>query len=317
MLIYLTRRSAQAVAVVLLVTVIVFILLHLLPGGAARAILGQTATPAQVAELNHAEGFDRPVVVQYVQYLGRLLHGNLGYSYQLNDRVTALLAQRVPKTLVLTAVSTIVALLAAIPLGIFQAVRRNRVSDYVLTGITFVLYAMPVFFLGLLMIIAFSQQLHLFPPQAPQSDSLFTVLGQPAALVLPVGSLALVTVAAFSRYVRSAVLDNMSEEYVRTARSKGALEGRVLFRHVTRNALVPVTTMLGLYVPYLFSGSLVTEAMFNYPGMGLLFWNAAQTRDYPVLLGVALVVSIATVVASLLVDVVYAFLDPRVRYVSA
>jgi peptide/nickel transport system permease protein len=117
--------------------------------------------------------------------------------------------------------------------------------------------------------------------------------------------------------VRSAVLDNLSEDYVRTARAKGALEGRVLFRHVTRNALVPVVTMLGVYIPYLFSGSLVVEAIFNYPGMGLLFWDAAQTRDYPVLLGVALVVSVATVIGSLLVDIGYLFLDPRVRYVSA
>jgi peptide/nickel transport system permease protein len=135
-------------------------------------------------------------------------------------------------------------------------------------------------------------------------------------MVLPVGSLALVTIAAFSRYARSAILDNLAEDYVRTARAKGALEARVLFRHVTRNALVPVITLLGVYIPYLFSGSLVTEAMFNYPGMGLLFWNAAQTRDYPVLLAVALVVSIATVAGSLLVDLVYALLDPRVRYVS-
>jgi peptide/nickel transport system permease protein len=314
---YLARRVGQAVIVVVLVTIIVFVLLRLLPGGPARAILGQQASPAQVAALNHAQGFDDPIVVQYLRYLGRLLHGDLGYSYQLNDNVTALLSQRIPKTLLLTGLATVVALVVAIPLGVFQAVRRNKPSDYALTGIAFVLYAMPVFFLGLLMIIAFSQQLHLFPPQAPQSDSVINVLAQPSGLVLPVGSLALITVAAFSRYVRSAVLDNMSEEYVRTARSKGALEARVLFRHITRNALVPVVTLLGVYVPYLFSGSLVTEAMFNYPGTGLLFWNAAQTRDYPVLLGVALVVSIATVCGSLVVDILYAFLDPRVRYVAA
>jgi peptide/nickel transport system permease protein len=317
MIVYLLRRLVQAIVVVLLVSVIVFVLLHLLPGGPARAILGQTATQAQVAAFNRAQGYDRPIPVQYLSYLGQLLHGQLGYSYQRNENVGTLLAERIPKTLLLTVAGTIVALVIAIPLGLLQAVRRNRPADYVLTAITFVLYAMPLFFLGLLLIIGFSQDLRWFPSQAPQSDSLLAVLSQPAALVLPVATLALVTIAAFSRYVRSAVLDNLSEDYVRTARAKGALEGRVLFRHVTRNALVPVVTLLGVYIPYLFSGSLVVEAIFNYPGMGLLFWNAAQTRDYPVLLGVALVVSVATVAGSLLVDIAYVFLDPRVRYVSA
>lgn len=313
---YLLRRLAQAIVVVLLVSIIVFALLHMLPGGPARAILGQQATQAQINAFNQSQGYDQPVAVQYLRYLGQVLHGQLGYSYQLNENVGTLLLQRLPKTLLLTVVGTAVALVIAVPLGLLQAVRRNRPVDYALTAVTFVLYAMPLFFLGLLLIIGFSQDLRWFPPQAPQSDSLLTVLSQPAGLVLPVATFALVTIAAFSRYVRSAVLDNLSEEYVRTARAKGALEGRVLFRHVTRNALVPVVTMLGVYIPYLFSGSLIVEAMFNYPGMGLLFWNAAQTRDYPVLLAVALVVSVATVVGSLLVDLGYVFLDPRVRYVS-
>jgi peptide/nickel transport system permease protein len=313
---YLLRRLGQAIVVVLLVSIIVFCLLHALPGGPARAILGQQATQAQISAFNKSQGYDDPLIVQYLRYLGQLLRGQLGYSYQLNENVGTLLAQRLPKTLVLTVIGVLVALLIAIPLGLLQAIRRNRPVDYALTAVTFVLYAMPLFFLGLLLIIGFSQDLHWFPPQAPQSDSLLTVLSQPAGLVLPVATLALVTIAAFSRYVRSAVLDNLSEEYVRTARAKGALEGRVLFRHVTRNALVPVVTLVGVYIPYLFSGSLIVEAMFNYPGMGLLFWNAAQTRDYPVLLAVALVVSVATVVGSLLVDIAYVFLDPRVRYVS-
>lgn len=314
---YLARRILQAIVVVILVTIIVFVLLRLLPGGPARAILGQQATAAQVKAFNHQQGFDRPLALQYLDYLGRLLHGDLGYSYKLNQSVTSLLAQRLPKTLLLTILSTGVALLIALPVGIVQAVRRNRPTDYVITGISFVLYAMPIFFLGLILIIVFAQQLHWFSPQAPQGDSFTAVLSQANQLILPVATLALITVAAFSRYARSATLDNLGEDYVRTARAKGALERRVLARHVTPNALVPVVTLLGLYVPYLFSGSLVTEATFNYPGMGLLFWNAAQTRDYPILLAVALIVAIATVVASLVVDLLYSVLDPRVRYVTA
>jgi peptide/nickel transport system permease protein len=314
---FLLRRVLQAIAVVLLVTIIVFILLRLLPGGPARAILGQQATAAQVTAFNHQQGYDKPIVVQYGHYLVRLLHGDLGYSYKLNQSVTSLLAQRLPKTLVLTVLATVVALAVAIPLGLLQATRRNKPTDYVVTGLAFVLYAMPIFFLGLILIIVFAQTLHWFPSEAPQGNSVSAVLSQGNALVLPVATLSLITIAAFSRYARSATLDNLGEDYVRTARAKGALERRVLARHVAPNALVPVVTLLGLYVPYLFGGSLVTEAMFNYPGMGLLFWNAAQTRDYPILLAVALIVAIATVAASLVVDLIYAVLDPRVRYVPA
>jgi peptide/nickel transport system permease protein len=169
----------------------------------------------------------------------------------------------------------------------------------------------------LLLIILFSQTLGVLPPQAPQGSSIGEVLSQADGLVLPVLTLALLTVATFSRYARSSTLDNLGEDYVRTARAKGALEGRVLSKHVTRNALVPIVTLLGLYVPYLFGGSLVTEATFNYPGMGLLFWDAAQNRDYPILLGVVLVISVATVVGSLLADLAYAWLDPRVRFSSS
>ncbi len=314
---YLLRRILQAIAVVLLVTVIVFILLRLLPGGPARAILGQQATPAQVTAFNHEQGYDQSIVVQYGHYLVRLLHGNLGYSFKLNQSVTSLLAQRLPKTLLLTVLATVVALAVAVPLGMLQATRRNRPTDYVVTGLAFVLYAMPIFFLGLILIIVFAQTLHWFPSEAPQGNSVAAVLSQGNALVLPVATLSLITIAAFSRYARSATLDNLGEDYVRTARAKGAHEPRVLARHVAPNALVPVVTLLGLYVPYLFGGSLVTEAMFNYPGMGLLFWNAAQTRDYPILLAVALIVALATVAASLVVDLIYAVLDPRVRYVPA
>lgn len=314
---YLIRRLLQAVVVVLLVTVIVFILLRLLPGGPARAILGPTATQAQVDQFNHDQGYDNPVFVQYFDFLGRLVHGDLGYSFKLNQSVTSLLGERLPKTLILTVLATLVAMAVAIPVGVFQAVRRNKPSDYVVTGVAFVLYAMPSFFLGLLLIIAFAQYLPLFPPQAPQTDSPLGVLTHINGIVLPVITLALITIAAFSRYARSATLDNLAEDYVRTARAKGALEFRVLSRHVVRNALVPLVTLLGLYVPYLFSGSLVTESVFNYPGMGLLFWHAAQDRDYPVLLGVVLVVALATVIGSLLADIGYAVLNPRVRYVKA
>ncbi|GAB3420213.1 ABC transporter permease [Flindersiella endophytica] len=313
---YLLRRIGQALIVVVLVSLIVFVLLRLLPGGPARAILGPGATQEQVVQFNREQGFEQPIPLQYLSYAARVGQGDLGYSYRLNQNVVALITERLPKTLLLTILATLLGLLIALPLGIVQAVRRNKLVDYVATGVAFVLYAMPVFLLGLLLIILFSQTLGILPPQAPQGSSIGEVLSQADGLVLPVLTLALLTVATFSRYARSSTLDNLGEDYVRTARAKGALEGRVLSKHVTRNALVPIVTLLGLYVPYLFGGSLVTEATFNYPGMGLLFWDAAQNRDYPILLGVVLVISVATVVGSLLADLAYAWLDPRVRFSS-
>lgn len=314
---YLLRRSGQAVVVVLIVSVTVFVLLRLLPGGPARAILGPSATAEQVAGFNHEQGFDQPIIAHYLGWAGRLLRGDLGYSYRLNQDVLTLIGERLPKTLSLTVLSTLIGLLITVPLGTLQAVRRNKPVDYLLTGVVFVVYSMPVFLLGLLLIIVFSQTLNLVPPQAPQGSTMGEIFSRADGLILPMATLALLTVAAFSRYARSATLDNLGEDYVRTARAKGALSRRVLSRHVLPNALRPVVTLLGLYVPFLFGGSLITEATFNYPGMGLLFWEAAQNRDYPILLGVVLVIAAATAIGSLLADLAYALLDPRVRYAAA
>ncbi|MGW7022033.1 ABC transporter permease [Streptomyces decoyicus] len=313
---FLAKRLAQALVVLLLVSVIVFVLLHLLPGGPARAILGVQATPESVAHFNHQQGYDRSLPEQYVHYLGRLLTGDLGESYKLNQSVAALLAERLPKTALLAGLALALAVLLAVPLGVLQAVRRGKAADYVLTGAAFLAYATPVFFLGLVLILVFSQQLPLLPAEAPQADTVGGILAAPAALVLPVLTAALGIIAAFSRYMRAAVLDNLGEDYVRTARAKGQSNARLLARHVLRNALIPLATLLGLYLPTLFSGTLVVESMFNYPGMGLLFWNAAQSSDFPVLLGVTLVVGVATVLGSLLTDIAYAVLDPRIRSVT-
>ncbi|WP_030415251.1 ABC transporter permease [Streptomyces sp. NRRL S-1448] len=312
---FLVKRLGQALVVLLLISVIVFVLLHLLPGGPARAVLGVQATPQAVAHFNHQQGYDRSLPQQYLMYLGRLLTGDLGESYKLNRSVTSLLAERLPKTALLAGLSLALAAVLAVPLGILQAVRRGRAADHVLTGLAFLAYATPVFFLGLVLVLVLSQQLPLLPAEAPQADTVGGILAEPAGLVLPVVTTALGIVAAFSRYLRSAVLDNLGEDYVRTARAKGGSGARVLVRHVLRNALIPLVTLLGLYLPTLFSGTLVVESMFNYPGMGLLFWNAAQGSDFPVLLGVTLVVGVATVLGSLLADVAYAVLDPRIRSV--
>ena len=180
------------------------------------------------------------------------------------------------------------------------------------TALAFVFYSTPAFWLALVLITVFAIRFRIFPAQAPQG-SIGDILSQPGGMVLPVLTIALVTIAFFSRYVRSSTLENLTQDYVRTARAKGASTGRVAFRHVLRNALVPVVTLVGVSLPFVFAGTLISEEIFNYPGAGLLFYNAAVARDYPVLLGVVLVVGAAAVVGSLLADVCYAMLDPRVR----
>jgi peptide/nickel transport system permease protein len=311
---FITRRLIQSIAVVLLVTVIVFILLHLLPGGPARAQLGARATPAAIANFNHQMGYDRPVPIQYWNWLKQLVTGNLGFSTKFNQSVASLIGERLPKTLVLTVLSTLFALAVAIPLGMTQAVKRNHVADYTITAGAFIFYATPPFFLGIVLIVVFAVYLPILPAEAPQSSSIGVILSQPAGLILPVLTLALVTIAQFSRYMRSSVIESLAEDYVRTARAKGAAERSVLIRHVLRNSLVPVATLLGLSLPAIFSGALITEAVFNFPGMGQLFWTAAQTQDYPIMLGITVLVGVVTVIGSLLADLAYAVLDPRVRY---
>lgn len=310
---FIIKRVLQSVVVILLVSIIVFGLLHALPGGPARGILGQQATLAQIKAFNLAQGYDKPLPVQYWLYLSRLLHGNLGMSYKLNQTVGSLIAERLPKTLLLSGLSTILALIIAVPLGVLQAVKRRKLPDHLITGGAFIGYAMPSFFVALLLIIAFADKLTIFPAEAPQSNSLGGILADWKALVLPVITGTIATVAVFSRYVRSAVLDNLAEDYTRTARAKGVAERRVVGVHVLRNSLTPLITMLGYYVPVMFSGAIVIESIFNYPGMGLMFWNAAQTSDYPTELGVVLVIAVATVLGSLLADLLQAVFDPRVR----
>ena len=311
---YTLRRLGQAAIVVLGVTVLVFLLEHLIPGSLARAILGPRASGVEIAAFNRANGLDRPVVAQYLTFLSHLLHGNLGYSYRLNQSVDSLVVHQLPNDLILVGIALALALLIAIPLGVAQAVRRNRALDHVATGVSFLLYSMPSYWLGLLLIATFAIGVHVFPPEAPQAASPAAVLADPRALVLPVITLALVNVALFGRYMRSAAVDTLAQDYVRVARSKGLPQRAVLLRHVLRNSLVPVVTLLGLSVPAVLTTGLVVEYVFNFPGLGLTYFNAAVNADYPVELGITVIVGVATVLGSLLADLAYAVLDPRVRY---
>lgn len=311
---FLIRRVLQAIAVVFVVSIITFILLHLLPGGEAHAVLGIKATPAQIAHFNHVNGLDLPLPLQYVHWLGGILTGNFGYSHHLNQTVASLIAEKLPKTIVLNAIALIISVALAIPIGIRQAVKRNKAFDYTATGLAFIFYSAPIFFLGLVLVLWFSLDLGWLPSEAPQSDSILGILSQPTELVLPVLTLVLAQIALFSRYMRSSFMDGLVQDYVRTAKAKGASDIRVQYLHILRNSLIPMITLVGLALPTVLGGSLIVEQVFNYPGMGLLFWQEAQVNDYPVLLGITLIGGAAVVAGNLIADVLYGILDPRVRY---
>ena len=311
---YLIRRVLQALLVTFLVTVFTLFLVNLFPGGPIHALLGPRATPQQIAYYNQLYGFDQPFYIQYLKWVGQLLHGNLGFSDKLNQSVTSLIAQCLPKTVVLVLLGSVVSLAFGIPLGLYQAVKRYTTGDYILTGISFLGYAAPEYFVGLLLVEWFSIDIHVFPPFAPQGTTVAQILSQPMALVLPVAAFSFGIYALWSRYMRSSVMDNLVQDYVRTARAKGASERRVLWGHIFRNSLMSIITLLGLSLPTLIAGDIFIEVVFNYPGMGLAFYNAALNVDYQVLYGFTLIATLATILGNLLADVGYAVLDPRVRY---
>jgi peptide/nickel transport system permease protein len=300
---FLARRMLQAVAVVILVTLIVFTLLQFAPGPDRVAVVGAAA---------HSQ-----FLVQYLSWLGQVLHGNLGLVSAGGESVMALLATSLPRTLVLVGFSTVIALAVAIPAGILQAARPSSVADYGLRVLTYVFYSMPAFVLGSVLILFLGVGAHWFGAEGPQYAGIGQVITDWRDLTLPVLTLALGTIAIFARYMRSAAADSLDEEYVEAARARGADERRVLLRHVLRNSLVPVVTLLGLSIPQILGGALIVESLFNFPGMGWQIWQAAQNHNVTVILGFTLVLGVGAVIGSLLADIAYALLDPRVRYAQS
>jgi peptide/nickel transport system permease protein len=311
---YILRRVGQSIVVVILVSLATFTLLHLLPGGAARAELGNRATPSTIRLFNIQNGYDRPFFSQYFFYINQLIHGNFGFSYKTNVPVSTLLSTDLPKSAYLSGLSLIFTVLIAVPLGIYQAVRRNKPDDYLVTSLSFIGYSMPVFWLGLLLILLFSVTLKWLPPLGPQVATISGAIADPKAMVLPVLTLTIVGVASFSRYMRSSAIESLAQDYIRTARAKGVTQRGVLFGHMLRNAILPIVTLLGLSIPALMSGNLITESVFSYPGIGLLFWTSTTTRDYPTLLALTLVVAVFTVLGNLVADIGYRVIDRRVKY---
>ncbi len=313
MISYLARRLVTSIIVVIGVSIFIFILLHAIYPSPARDVLGLSAKPFQIAAWNKQHGFDDPVVVQYLRYMNNLIHGNLGFSYAENQTVLALFQERVARSVYLSGISLLIAIIIALPLGIFQAVKRNSLGDNVATSAAFILYSMPVFFLGLILIQVFALSFPIFNFEASQSTNVWVVIGDWHSMTLPIFTLALITVASFSRYMRSSSIDVLAQDYIKVSRAKGLPERLVLTRHLARNASLPMVTLIGLALPALLAGNLITESLFNFQGLGLLFYESLQKVDYPVMLAYTLAGAVLVVVGNLIADLALTVADPRIR----
>jgi peptide/nickel transport system permease protein len=310
---YLLRRFVSAIIVVIGIMLVTFSMLHIISPSPAKAVLGIRATPEAIAAFNREHGYDNSLAHQFLTYMNQTIHGNLGFSYKQNQSVSALFKENAGRSALLSGVSATLAVLIAIPMGIFQAIKRNSFLDYTLTGVSFTLYSMPIFFISLILIDIFALKTHIFPFEASQATTVIGVLKQPRSMVLPVASLVALSVAGYSRYMRSSALDNLAQDYIKVARAKGLPERSVLMRHLVRNSSLPMVTLVGLSIPDLLAGNLITEQVFNFPGLGLLFYNSLGTEDYPILLAYTLVGGILVVLGNFVADIALTLTDPRIR----
>ncbi len=310
---FVAGRLAQVLPVLALVSVVVFSIVHLVPGDPAYVILGPNALPDQIAALRADFGLNRPLPVQYVVWMGHVLRGDLGRSYLNGFPVAELLRRAWPVTLQLTAGALLLAVVLAVPLALLAVRFRRTWLDHGALTILSISYATPTFWAAILLVFVFSVRLRWLPPSGYISPA-----ESPGAafrtLIMPSFALALSVAAVLARFLRGAVLEEMGREYVRTARAKGATERTVLYRHAMANALIPVITVLGLQFGTFMGGAVLTEAIFGMPGMGRLLWNSVLTRDYAVVQGTILWTTFLFVIINLLTDLSYGFLDPRIRY---
>jgi len=305
------KRVLAAVPTLLGVIVVVFLAVHFIPGDPVTAVLGDRATAEQVARTRSELGLDQPLLRQFVDYLGRLAHGDLGVSIQSRQSVTEQILARLPATATLALVGVLISVLIGVPLGILGATRRGGPVDFLSLVFSTVGIAAPSFWIALLLSGVFAVRLGWLPSiGAGTAGDLGSIV---LALVLPATALGLSGMSLVARMTRSSMLDVLGEDYVRTARAKGAAERRVIYRHALRNAAIPIVTVVGLNFGHLLGGTIVIETVFARPGIGKLLLDAILGRDYPVVQGVTLVIAVAFIVVNLLTDLTYGFFDPRLR----
>lgn len=322
---YILRRLIQALPVLLGITIVTFTFIELAPGDAVMAMIladmqgGGRITNIDVEAMRKQFGLDQPAPVRYARWLGELLQGNMGVRMRSKIPVITEIGRRLPATLELMGCALLIAILVGIPLGIISAVRQYSWLDYLLTTGTFLGVAIPSFFAAIAAIYIFSLKLGWFPTSGystpGQNFGLFGWLfNHVQYLIMPATILGLESIAGISRYMRASVLEVLRLEYVTTARAKGLGNSVVLARHVLRNAMLPIITIIGLRLPSLLGGALIIETMFNWPGMGILYIDGVNTRDFPLIMGLTLVSAITIVISNLITDIAYSFVDPRIRY---
>ncbi|QQE79147.1 ABC transporter permease [Alicyclobacillus sp. SO9] len=313
---FTVRRILEAIPTLIGITLIAFILIHIVPGSPVRVLLGQHYTVARAHALTKQLGLDKPLWDQYVIWLWKLVQGNFGYSYVYNQSVLSLIFQALPHTLAIVTLAILAAHIFSVFIGSVQAYYQNSLFDQVVTIVNYFFYSMPNFWLGILLVIFFAIGLHWFPT----GGIVNTQLSHPGFMdwlhhvILPVATLFVVTIAGWARFMRSSMREALLQDYVRTARMKGASEFRTVFVHGLRNSIIPLITLLGMSLPVLLAGALFIEEIFNYPGMGLLYWHAVNERDFPVILGITVFLGVLTVLGNFLADILYALIDPRIQY---
>ncbi len=310
---YLIKRTLILFLTLLLVSIAIFSVLLVIPGDPAQIVLGIQATPETLQSLRNKMGLDRPVILQYLHYMKNLVLGDLGQSITYDVPITSLILSRLQVTVPLAILSMIFAIAISIPLGIYSSLHRNRLGDYGIMVFSQIGLAVPAFWAGILLILLFAVTLRWLPSggfHAWQSDPMKAFL----SLLLPAFSLGFVRAAVLTRMTRSSMLEVLGEDYIRTARSKGLSKRRVVYKHAFRNAIIPVVTIIGLQAGDLLAGAIIIENVFHLPGIGRLVFEAIGQRDLPVIQGVVLLIAMIIVVINFVIDVIYRYLDPRIRY---
>lgn len=316
---YIIRRVLQALPVILGITIITFALAKAMPGDPFSSILSPSVSAAAIQHMRFEKGLLDPLPVQYYNWVVQLLHGNLGTSFQMSQPVTTVISQRVGTTLTLDLMALVLALLVTVPLGVISAIRQYSLLDHSLTLISFIGIATPVFFIGLLALKYLALTWTVFPSGGVITPGVNLPFPQNQLdalhhLILPAVILAFAQAAGFVRYLRASMLEVVRQDFVRTARSKGLGERVVVYKHALRNAVIPLVTLLGLSLPNLFSGGILIETVFTIPGIAYTLYQGVIARDYPIILGITLMLAILTVIGNLVADVAYGLVDPRIRF---
>ncbi|MFA7566965.1 MAG: ABC transporter permease [Alkalispirochaeta sp.] len=313
---YVIRRIIQMIPLLIGISIVIFSIIQAAPGGPEGILLdrGMFVDPAAIDAYRARLGVDQPIYIQYFKWVGALLTGDMGISFQAQRPVLDMILERLPDTIRLMGVSFIVAAAIAIPLGIYSAVKQYSLFDYLFTGFSFVAIAMPVFWFGLMLQYIFSVKLQWLPVAGTVTVGVDTFIDRFQHILMPAVVLSLHHIAGWSRYMRSSMLGVLKQDYIRTAHSKGLTRGAVITVHAVKNASIPVVSVITLSIARLFSGAVITETIFGWPGIGRMFIQAMYARDYPLLMGIMMMGSTMVVVFNLIADMVYGWLDPRITY---